>query len=143
MDTGSPVERCIENNNSVLISNMPYRERDEEDLLAMMYVGLAIPIDDIAIKQVERTESKHGRPGNMTVEFCTLNDKIKVLSRKRMLRATNEYADVFIRTVKSNSDIVTERNFATILKSIPGEHNYVMASNGKIIRKHENISINY
>ena len=65
-------QETVQNENCVLISNMPDRNRDEEDTLALFYVGLSLPVKDIQIKSINRTESKGGGPGNLTVQFENL-----------------------------------------------------------------------
>ena len=103
----------------------------------LLYVGLGIHVYDVNIKQYKRADSTHDRPGNMIIEFNTQEYKIKTLRKKRQLKNTNEYYDVYIYiyigAVKSKSYIVVERNFSTMLKYIPGKHNHMMASNGKIL----------
>lgn len=131
MDTAD----CESDDNRLVFLNVPSRGRDEEDVRALLYVGLCIPAEQIEIEHIQRAETKFGRVGILTVGFSNLEQKMKVLSRKRTLRYTNEYCDVYIRSIKSRSDLVTERNFSTILKSIPKNHDYLMASNGKIVRR--------
>lgn len=120
---------------SLVISNLPNRERDDDDLRALMYVGLCIPAEDIQINKIHRADSRLGKPGNITVELESLEQKILVLSRKRQLQYTNEYYDVYIRAYKSRNEIIMERNFSNILRTLPGGHNLMLASNGTIRRR--------
>ena len=76
---------------------------------------------------MDRAESKSERPGNIVVEFvlpCEKNEIYVVLMN---------IITFFIRNVKSRSNIIVERNFSTILKNLPRNHNLMMDSNGKII----------
>ena len=119
--------------NSVVISNLPSRDKDEEDLDTLLYVGLCLDVDEVKIKSITRDDrDRHSRPGNLTVEFETLDQKIKVLGRKRNLNLTNEYNQIYIRAIKSHNELVIERNFSKLLQSLP-THQFRMASNGKII----------
>ena len=119
--------------NSVVISNLPSRDKDEEDLDTLLYVGLCLDVDEVKIKSITRDDQdRHSRPGNLTVEFETLDQKIKVLGRKRNLNLTNEYNQIYIRAVKSHNELVMERNFSKLLQSLPA-HQFRMVSNGKII----------
>ena len=119
--------------NSVVISNLPSRDKDEEDLDTLLYVGLCLNVDEVKIKSMTRDDrDKHFRPGNLTVEFETLDQKIKVLGRKRNLNLTNEYNQIYIRAVKSHNELVMERNFSKLLQSLP-THQFRMASNRRII----------
>ena len=73
-----------------VISNLPSRDKDEEDLNTLLYVGLCLDVDEVKIKSITRDDrDRHSRPGNLTVEFETLDQKIKVLCRKRNLNLTN------------------------------------------------------
>ena len=105
---------CEKINNSVIISNLPNRDRDEEDALALLYIGIFMSINYVEIKSMDRDESKSEIPGNIVVEFLHIQLKIAVL-KKRYLRCTNEYYNVFIRNVKSRSNVIVESNFSTIL----------------------------
>ena len=44
--------------NSIVITNMPARERDEEDVRAMCYIGLCLDTDEIEFKEINRAKSK-------------------------------------------------------------------------------------
>ena len=127
--------------NSLIISNLPNRDRDEEDICALLYVGLCLDIEDFEIKKINRIKSNNESPGNLEVEFGNLKQKINILKKKRQLRYTNEYEHVYIRAFKSNQDIIMERNFSVILRNMPRLNDLMMASNGKIIRRNYN-SIN-
>ena len=120
--------------NSVIISNLPSQNKDEEDVETLLYVGLCLDVGEVNIKNISRDEERHSRPGNITVEFENLDQKIKVLSRKRRLNLTNEYTEVYIRAVKTHNELVMERNFSKVLQSLP-THNFRLASNGKIIHR--------
>ena len=90
-------------------------------------------VDEVEIKSITRDDQdKHSRPGNLTVEFETLDQKIKILGRKRKLNLTNEYNQIYIRAVKPHNELVMERNFSKLLQSLH-THQFRMASNGKII----------
>ena len=122
---------CEKINNSVIISNLPNRDRDEEDVLALLYIGQSMPINNVEIKSMDRAESKSERTGNIVVElFVHIQQKITALPKKTVVRCTNEYHNVFIRNVKSQSNIIVEKNFSTILKNLPRNHNLMMDSNG-------------
>ena len=133
---------CEKINNSIIISNLPNRDRDEEDVLALLYIGLSMPINNVEIKSMDRAESKSERPGNIVVEFVHIQQKITALRKKRDLRCTNEYHNVFIRNVKSRSNIIVEWNFSTILKNLPRNHNLMMDSNVKFITRNTTIMNN-
>ena len=56
--------------NSVVISNLPSRDKDGKDLDTLLYVGLCLHVDEVKIKSITRDDrDKHSRPGNLTVEL--------------------------------------------------------------------------
>ena len=74
---------CEKIHNSVIISNLPNRGRDEEDVLVgLLYISLSMPIDIVEIKSMDRAESKSKRPENTVVEFVHIQQKIAVLRKK-------------------------------------------------------------
>ena len=133
--TETDKEMYIQDSNSIVISNLPNQNRDEEDLMAMFHIGVCVPLKGFRLKNIRRAESLSDRPGNITVELENVHQKINVLRNKRNLRDTNEYCNVFIQPVKSRSDTIMERNFFTILKNMPRNHNLMLASNRKIIER--------
>ena len=64
---------CIQDSNSIVISNLPNHNRDEEDVMTMFHIGLCVPMKGVRIKNIIRSESLSDRPGNITVELekCT------------------------------------------------------------------------
>ena len=70
---------CEKINNSVIISNLPNRGR----LLALLYIGLSMPINNVEIKSMDRAESKSERPGNIVVECVHIQQKISALQKTR------------------------------------------------------------
>ena len=129
-------EMCIQDSNSIVISNLPNHNRDEEDVMAMFHIGLCVPMKGVRLKNIRRAESLSDRPGNITVEFESIHQKIlyyvtNVIYGIQM----NIDCNVFIRPVKSRSDTIIEINFFTILKNMPRNHNLMLASNGKIIER--------
>lgn len=139
--TSEPMEAADDQpdeKHALVFSGMPNSKHDEQDIRALMYVGLCLDANEIDIRRVHReTPRTGGTTGNIVVEVGTVDQKIKVLSRKLQLRHTNEYYNVFIRPLKSRSVMIAERNFNRLLTVLPGNHNMTMSSNGKIVdRQH-------
>ena len=72
-----------------VISNLPNRDRDEEDVLALLYIGLSMPINNVEIKSMDRAESKSERPGNIEVEFVHIQQKLPHCEKNRDFRCIN------------------------------------------------------
>ena len=65
-----------------MISNLPDRNWDEEDVLALFYIGLSLPINGVQIKNIIRTESKGERPENVIMEL----EKLAMQNLKKLLK---------------------------------------------------------
>ena len=92
----------MDNENSVVISNLPSRDRDDEDLNTLLYVGLCLPVDDIQIKRFKRDTPKRERSGNITVEFETLDQKKQVQNDSYNLRTnTTKSTSVQLKLIMS------------------------------------------
>ena len=88
---------CEKIYNSIIISNLPNRDRDEEDVLDLLYIGLSMPITNVEIKSMDRAESK-SETWKYCGRICTYSaKKCLYCENKRDLRCTNEYHNVFIR----------------------------------------------
>ena len=84
---------CEKINNSVVISNQPNRDRDEEEVLALLYIDLTMPINNVEIKRIDRAESKSEGPGNIVVEFVHIQQKNCCTVKK------NEIYDVLMNII--------------------------------------------
>ena len=73
-----------------------------------------MPTNNVEIMSRDTAESKSERHGNIVVEFVHIQQKNGVLRKPRDLRCTNKYHNVFIRNVKSQSNVIVERNLSTI-----------------------------
>ena len=58
-------EMCIQDSNSIVISNLPNHNRDEEEVMAMFHIGLCVPMKGVRLKNIRRAESISDRPGNI------------------------------------------------------------------------------
>ena len=82
---------------------MPDNKSDEFDTNALIHVGLC---EDVLTKRVERSESHNNKPGVLRVELYSLEDKMKILKSKQLLRVTNEYYDVYIESYKTRAELL-------------------------------------
>ena len=78
-------EMCIQDSNSIVISNLPNHKRDAEDVMVMFHIGLCVPMKGVRLKNIRRAESLSDRPVNITVELENVHQKIYVLHNKRNL----------------------------------------------------------
>ena len=84
---------------------------------------------------VERIDGRGRGPGLVKAEFNTVQEKIDILRRKQQLREHREYNRVFIRSARSHSDRIVERNFKTLLNDLPGGSQFYVAGNGVLRRR--------
>ena len=63
--TETDKEMCIQDSNSIVISNLPNHNRDEEDVMAMFHIGLCVPMKGVRLKNIRGAESLSDIPGNI------------------------------------------------------------------------------
>ena len=76
----------------------------------------------IVCDSAERKESRNSRPGVVVVRFRNVDDKRKVMSKKRDLKNSRQYTSVFIEHDLSYADRVMSNNFRTLLRSTKNQH---------------------
>ncbi len=123
--------------NSIIISHMTDRDNDEEDVHALFHLGLCI--DDVRTKSISRTSARYNRPGMVVVELVNKEEQIRVLTKKANLRYTNEYNEIYIQQMKTKDELRLEKNFNTILRSVPNGGSYTLSNDGRVIRKQRRV----
>ncbi len=74
------------------------------------------------------------KPGLVKIQFEKLADKVTVLREKKHLSNSQEFRRVFLRSSTSHTDRLIELNFKTILDFIPGEDNFKLTNNGRVMK---------
>ena len=80
---------------TLVIKNLPYSQKDEDDVNMMFRNGLGI---QVRIKSVRREPSVYNNAGVVAIELGSQQDKEVVLRNKRKLRYKEQYADVYIES---------------------------------------------
>ncbi len=124
------VSNEVIDDNSILISNLPQSNNYESDVNALIWTGLCLNINTKTVKKLD----SRGDATKLKIEFYTLADKMTVLKAKRQLRNTNEYYDIFIEGFKSRTEMMMERNFKTLIQTIPRGHMFNMSTGGRLVR---------
>ena len=66
-----------------------------------------------------------GRSGPVKISFRSLNEKVRVLRKKTVLKDSDMYKDVYIKSSKSHAERLIELNARTLLNQIPQGKNSV------------------
>lgn len=93
----------------------------------------------INVTAASRLNSRFGKPGLVKISFSSLEEKKAILREKRRLRDTEKYKNVYPRSSKSHTDSLIELNARTILNEIPNGRQFRITSNGRIVKKQNEI----
>lgn len=93
----------------------------------------------INVTAASRLNSRFGKPGLVKISFSSLEEKKAILREKRRLRDTEKYKNVYLRSSKSHTDSLIELNARTILNEIPNGRQFRITSNGRIVKKQNEI----
>ena len=123
---------------TVIVTNL--KETNNEDPLR-----LARELTDALGEEVSRyvnvidacrfSERRRGKPRLMKIAYETVEQKIKVLRAKMALKGHPVFDRVYIRSSKSHTERLLELNAKTILSELPNGHLYIVAANGRILKK--------
>ena len=97
----------------ITIHNLSYQQKDVEDVNTLLRDGLGM---DIQAKAIHRAPSKFYNAGILTVELSSQKEKSEVMKNKRKLRHNNNYVDVYIDSLKMETQ--TENNFHTMIQNM-------------------------
>ncbi|KAK7878182.1 hypothetical protein WMY93_031179 [Mugilogobius chulae] len=84
---------------------------------------------------VERMTSRGRGPGIIKVELKSVEEKVAVLRRKQRLRDNDTYKYVYINSAKSHAERLVDLNFRTLLKELPLGKEFILARNGRLLRR--------
>ena len=86
----------------LLIKKLPYRMKDNEDVVKLIHEGMGL---DISVKAIQRAPSVYNRSGVLTVELHSKDDKMKILANKSKLRQSIDYYNVYLENTNSAVDM--------------------------------------
>ena len=87
---------------------------------------------------VQVTDAAHlrakfrGRSGPVKISFRSLNEKVRVLRKKTVLKDSDLYKDVYIKRCKSHTERMIELNARTLFNHIPQGENFRVDASGRI-----------
>ena len=145
IDVGRTVE--YDPDVSVIISKVDVRP--DEDALQLVndiiHNGLELPEVPVvrAMRLRQRQDPPDGRqmplrpqaPPLIKVQFRNVDDKVKVLRRKRRLADKETYRGIMMKSSKPHAERVMEMNFRTLLDILPQGGGYMLTGSGKIVKK--------
>ncbi len=84
---------------------------------------------------VEQVTSRGRRPGIIKVELRSVEEKVAVLRRKQRLRDNETFKNVYINSAKTHAERLIDLNFRTLLKELPLGKEFILARNGRLLRR--------
>ncbi|CAC5386254.1 unnamed protein product [Mytilus coruscus] len=108
-----------EDNLSLVIKNLPETENENISCKVEDLIKDGLHVNSIQVADVERKKNYHtGKHGIVMVKFQNKDDKQKVMEKKRELRNTRIYKDVYINNVIPNAQRLLNSNLRNIVKAI-------------------------
>ncbi len=116
---------------TVVAYRIPYEPNENLSEKVNLLVQQGLEIMDLDIVQVTRTPVRQGRPGIVKIECHNLQDKLRILRSKELLRQKAGWMkNVYLRSSKTHIERLMDLNFRTIIDDLNGE--YKITGNGRI-----------
>ena len=129
------VERKSDYDEATTIIVSGLQQQDGEDVKAvvetLVCTGLGIP--DAPVVRAQRMRGRDGRSGIIKAQMRCLEDKKRVLNRKKNLKNQPAYSTVYVKSAASHTERVMERNFHTIMNKIQGCENMFITAHGILV----------
>lgn len=100
-----------------------------DELFYTMDVHISPPLS------MHRTPDRANKPGVVIVELSSLEDKLNILRRKRVLKSHHVFSSVFVKSAKTHIEQIMDANNKIILKEIANGYKYYINDNGRILQK--------
>ena len=99
----------------LLIKNLPYGMKDNEDVVKLIHEGMGL---DISAKSIQRAPSVYNRAGVLTVELHSKDDKMKILANKSKLRQSIDYYNDYLENTNSAVDMRIEEQIKMLVNNV-------------------------
>ena len=111
----------IDRNRRVVIRNLEERENENIRERVNNIIDY-LNVKDVKIEAAERkTNSYNSKPGVVLVSFYTYDDKEKVMKKKKDLRGSSRYQNVYIENDVPEHQRKLKNNLRTMVKTLGGE----------------------
>ncbi|CAG2217549.1 unnamed protein product [Mytilus edulis] len=108
-----------EDNLSLVIKNLPETEKENIACKVDDLIKVGLHLNSIQVAAVDRKKNNHtGKPGIVIVKLQNKEDKQKVMEKKRELRNTRIYKDVYINNAIPNAQRLLNSNLRSIVNAI-------------------------
>ncbi len=105
---------------TIIAQDVPHSPTEDPMEIADNIIREGLNILDVPVVRAKRLDSHNPRkPGLLKREVKNLDQKKKLLKKKRSLRDICQYQDVYVRSSKSHAKRLVELNFQTLLAEIP------------------------
>ena len=105
----------------LLIKNLPYGMKDNEDVEKLIQEGMGL---DISVKSIQRAPSVYNRAGVLTVELHSKDDKMKIIANKSKLRQSIDYYNVYLENTNSAVHMRIEEQIKMLVNNVQNVPSY-------------------
>ena len=121
---------------SIIAQGVPSQPTEDPVKVADDLIRQGLGVVNVPVVRAKRIPSRNPtKPGLLKIELKDLEQKKSLLKRKRSLKDTQTYKNVYIRGSKSHVERLIELNTYTLLQELPfGEH-YRITGSGRLIRR--------
>lgn len=112
VDVGENTDDC-----SIRIHNMPYGQKDNEDVCKLVRDGLGLSIRP---KSIYRASSIYNKAGVVTVNLNSVQEKTQVMEKKQNLRTHQSYAYIYIENGNIPIQQRIHRKFHELMNNVHG-----------------------
>ena len=106
---------------SVIIRNLPYGMKDDEDCYQLLNNGLGL---DINIKSTQRAPSVNNNAGVLTIELQSYKDNEMIMNKKSQLRLSKRYYNVYIDESSTQVHQIIERKLQILAKNLQDTNSF-------------------
>lgn len=119
---------------SIMVDGLPFEEGEDvkervKRLLAEVLKCHPMP----SIVTAKRLKPRERVPGLIKAQLGSVEEKVAVLRRKRVLREEEGFSRVYINSAKSHAERLIELNFCNLLQEIPKGKNFYITGNGQMV----------
>ena len=107
---------------NIILRGLPFSENENITAKVQNIINDGLHLQGIVCDSAERKDSRDARPGVVVVRFRTVDDKRKVMSKKRDLKNSRQYASIFIEHDMSYADRDMSNNLRTLLRSMKDQN---------------------
>ena len=117
----------------LLIKNLPYGMKDNEDVEKLIHEGMGL---GISVKSIQRAPSVYNRAGVLTVELHSKDDKMNILANKSKLHQSIDYYNVYLENTNSAVHMRIEEQIKMLVNNVQNDPSFQYPRASKYTTSH-------